>query len=95
LSTLDVHTSALNGIATSGVPEFYDPEENPPPKGVDLLIFQRGGVLIKSQWLDGCGFLAWYPLPKTPKWLKHLSYSSYIASGLKETNETDLVAGND
>ena len=47
---------------------FRDPELDPPPRGVNMLLLNEGGVLIVGQWSEGC--LAWCPKPKVPKSLK-------------------------
>jgi len=47
---------------------FRDPEIYPPPKGVNMLLLNSGGVLIVGTWSDDC--LAWCPKPKIPKSLK-------------------------
>lgn len=47
---------------------FRDPEVDPPPKGVNMLLLNPGGVLIVGPWSDDC--IAWCPKPKIPKSLK-------------------------
>ncbi len=47
---------------------FRDPEVDPPPRGVNMLMLNEGGVLIVGQWNNDC--LAWCPKPKVPKALK-------------------------
>ena len=47
---------------------FRDPDIDPPPRNVNMLLLNPGGVLIVGQWSDDC--LAWCPKPKIPKSLK-------------------------
>lgn len=82
-----VSVNVKDGIATSFAPEFYDPAEVPPPLGVDLWVMQSGGVLIKTKWVPDERYLAWYPLPKAPAWLKaklHEVYSRNIPKMIQQ-----------
>lgn len=47
---------------------FRDPDEEPPPKGVNMLLLNEGGVLIIGQWADIC--VGWCPKPRIPVALK-------------------------
>lgn len=47
---------------------FRDPAVEPPPKNVNMLLLNPGGVLIVGTWSYDC--LAWCPKPKIPKSLK-------------------------
>lgn len=47
---------------------FRDPDIDPPPKAVSLLLLNPGGVLIVGNWTDDC--LGWCPKPKIPKSIK-------------------------
>lgn len=47
---------------------LFDPLEHPPPKGVELLLINEGGVLIKGQWYEGA--LAWGYKPRIPDSVK-------------------------
>ena len=55
-------------IITAQVTELYDPLIYPPPRGVQLLVVTRGGILIKAPWAPDC--IAWGPLPKLPESVK-------------------------
>lgn len=48
--------------------EMLDPTLHPPPLGVDLLLINEGGVLIKGKWYEGA--LAWHKKPKIPQSVK-------------------------
>jgi len=47
---------------------FFDPDEHNPPRNVNMLLLNPGGVLVIGQWSDDC--LAWCPKPKILKSLK-------------------------
>ncbi len=47
---------------------FRDPDVEPPPKGVNMLLLNPGGVLVIGQWSDDCW--GWCPKPRIPKELK-------------------------
>jgi hypothetical protein len=55
-------------IITAQVSELLDPEIHPPPKGVQLLVVTRGGVVIKAPWAADC--IAWGYLPRIPESVK-------------------------
>ena len=46
---------------------FRTPEEEPPPRGVKLLLLTSGGVAVLGQWADDSNFVEWSPLPKRRK----------------------------
>lgn len=47
---------------------FRDPDVEPPPKGVNMLLLNPGGVLVIGQWSDDCW--GWCPKPKIPDSIK-------------------------
>lgn len=47
---------------------FRDPDIDPPPRAVSLLLLNPGGVLIVGNWTDEC--LGWCPKPKVPESIK-------------------------
>jgi hypothetical protein len=47
---------------------FRDPDIDPPPRAVSLLLLNPGGVLIVGNWSDEC--LGWCPKPKIPDSIK-------------------------
>jgi hypothetical protein len=53
--------------------EMFDPFIAPPPRGVNLLLINPGGVLIKGPWTDDC--LAWMPHPSIPASVKKRQYA--------------------
>ena len=55
-------------IITAPVAELLDPEIHTPPRGVQLLVVTRGGVIIKAPWAADC--IAWGYLPKLPESVK-------------------------
>jgi hypothetical protein len=57
-----------DAIITAPVAELLDPEIHTPPKGVQLLVVTRGGVIIKAPWASDC--IAWGYLPKLPESVK-------------------------
>lgn len=48
--------------------ELFDPLVNKPPKGVDLLLINNGGVLVIGKWYIGA--LAWGRKPGIPQSVK-------------------------
>jgi len=48
---------------------FRDPDIDPPPKGVNMLLLNPGGVLVVGSWSDDCW--GWCPKPKVPPSIKH------------------------
>ena len=50
---------------------MFDPDIDPPPTGVHLLLLTPGGVLVTGFWND-C-FLAWAYKPKVPASVKNKS----------------------
>ena len=48
--------------------ELFDPAIHAPPRGVDLLLINNGGVLITGQWYEGA--LAWGYKPSIPQSVK-------------------------
>ena len=50
------------------VAELLDPLTHTPPRGVQLLVVTRGGVLIKAPWAPD--MIAWGPLPQIPETVK-------------------------
>jgi hypothetical protein len=61
-------TRPQDTIITAPVAELLDPEIHPPPKGVQLLVVTRGGVVIKAPWAADC--IAWGYLPRIPETVK-------------------------
>lgn len=53
---------------TAPVAELLDPLTHKPPRGVQLLVVTRGGVLIKAPWSPD--MIAWSPLPRLPESVK-------------------------
>jgi hypothetical protein len=53
-----------NMPAASGVVYWREPQDEPPPRGVKLLILTSGGVAVFGDWMDDSNFVAWSPLPK-------------------------------
>lgn len=47
---------------------FRDPDVDPPPKGVNMLLLNPGGVLVVGPWSSDC--LGWCPKPRIPQTLK-------------------------
>lgn len=47
---------------------FRDPDIDPPPRGVNMLLLNQGGVLIVGTWSDDCW--GWCPKPKVPQSIK-------------------------
>lgn len=47
---------------------FRDPDIDPPPKGVNMLLLNPGSVLVVGPWSNDC--LGWCPKPRIPKALK-------------------------
>lgn len=50
--------------AASGEVYWREPSDQPPPRGVKLLILTSGGVACFGDWMDDSNFVAWSPLPK-------------------------------
>jgi hypothetical protein len=55
-------------IITVPVAELLDPLIHTPPRGVQLLVVTRGGIVIKAPWAPD--FIAWGYLPKIPESVK-------------------------
>lgn len=53
--------------AATGEVFWRDPQTNPPPRGVKLLILQSGGVAIFGEWRNDSNYVMWSPLPKRKK----------------------------
>lgn len=66
-----------SGVAVGTVSVYHDPDIDPPPRGVQLWVMTKTGVLVRSVWNDNSGFLAWAPLPDTPDWLKRKLTAAY------------------
>lgn len=47
---------------------FNDPDIDPPPRAVSLLLLNPGGVCVVGPWTDDC--LGWCPKPKIPYSIK-------------------------
>ncbi len=56
-----------NMSAASGEVYWRDPDEEPPPRGVKLLILTSGGVAVFGEWMTDSNFVAWSPLPRKRK----------------------------
>jgi hypothetical protein len=54
---------------------FRDPDIDPPPRAVSLLLLNPGGVLIVGNWSDEC--LGWCPKPKIPDSIKRKAWLHY------------------
>jgi hypothetical protein len=54
---------------------FRDPDIDPPPRAVSLLLLNPGGVLIVGNWSDEC--LGWCPKPKIPDSIKQKAWHHY------------------
>lgn len=50
--------------AHSGEVYWRSPQDEPPPRGVKLLILTSGGVAVFGEWMTGSNFVAWSPLPR-------------------------------
>lgn len=50
--------------AASGQVYWREPKDEPPPRGVKLLILTSGGVAVFGDWMDDSNFVAWSPLPR-------------------------------
>ena len=68
-------TPAVEHLTTDQL-YFRDPAVEPPPKGVNMLLLNRGGVLIIGQWNDDC--VGWCPKPRIPKGLKHKLLNAFV-----------------
>jgi hypothetical protein len=53
--------------ARSGTVYWREPKDEPPPKGVKLLILTSGGVTVIGDWMSDSNFVAWSPMPKRKK----------------------------
>ncbi len=60
-------TENRNMSAASGEVYWRDPGEEPPPRGVKLLILTSGGVAVFGEWMTDSNFVAWSPLPRKRK----------------------------
>ena len=47
---------------------FRDPDIDPPPRNVNMILLNEGGVLIVGPWSKGC--MGWCPKPKIPESVK-------------------------
>lgn len=56
-----------NMTAASGEVYWRDPTDEPPPRGVKLLILTSGGVAVMGDWVTDSNFVAWSPLPRKRK----------------------------
>ena len=54
--------------ATTDQLYFRDPDVDPPPRGISMLLLNPGGVCVIGVWSDDC--IGWCPKPKIPKALK-------------------------
>ena len=54
----------------SGVAYWRDPQDEPPPRGVKMLLLNPGGVACIGTWDNKSGWLAWSPLPDRIKEVK-------------------------
>lgn len=54
--------------ALSGESYWRDPEEEPPPLGMKVLLLTPGNVCVTGTWTDWA--VAWAPLPKVPPEIK-------------------------
>ena len=50
--------------ALAGQAYWRDPEKEPPPRGMKLLVLTSGGVTVISDWVTDSNFVAWSPMPK-------------------------------
>lgn len=73
-------STVIQDVATANSAEWLDPEVNVPPRGCDVLILSKGGVLIRGHWRNDQGHLAWSPLPKKPKWLQDKLRAAYFSA---------------
>lgn len=53
-----------NMDAASGQVYWREPKDEPPPRGVKLLLLTSGGVACFGDWMEDSNFVAWSPLPK-------------------------------
>jgi hypothetical protein len=60
-------TENRNMSAASGEVYWRDPDQEPPPRGVKLLILTSGGVAVFGEWMTDSNFVAWSPLPRKRK----------------------------
>jgi hypothetical protein len=47
---------------------FRDPDIEPPPRAVSMLLLNPGGVCIVGPWTDDC--MGWCPNPRVPRSIK-------------------------
>lgn len=47
---------------------FRDPDIDPPPRAVSMLLLNPGGVCVVGPWTDDC--LGWCPKPRIPRSIK-------------------------
>lgn len=47
---------------------FRDPDIDPPPRAVSMLLLNAGGVCIVGPWDDTC--MGWCPKPRIPRSIK-------------------------
>jgi len=52
----------------AGQATWRDPEQEPPPSGIRMLLLNPGGVCVIGTWTSR--FIAWAPLPKIPETIK-------------------------
>lgn len=62
------------GYIAERLPDFRHPADDPPPKGVSLLMINESGVLIKGPWPADDRMACWQPLPKMSEELKERLY---------------------
>lgn len=48
---------------------FRDPDFEPPPRSVSMLLLNPGGVCIVGPWTEDC--LGWCPKPRIPRSIKN------------------------
>ena len=48
---------------------FRDPDIDPPPRAVSMLLLNAGGVCIVGIWDDTC--VGWCPKPRIPRSIKN------------------------
>lgn len=57
-------SDSQNMPAVAGTVYFRDPAEQPPPRGVKLLLLTSGGVTVIGDWTTDSNLVAWSPMPK-------------------------------
>lgn len=55
---------------------FRDPDVDPPPRGVGILMLNPGGVLVVGAWEKTA--VAWCPKPKVPDSVKAKLWDRYM-----------------